>query len=845
MEVNFQKCIDRMGFHSLIDEFSRINVDPEDQIDNIETYSKTNKIGSVFKNCVRFISYSHVYFQYPKWKQDMLSKQTKNKLPDWEIHGFWLQFHVPFRFVSNKRRLLNPTSRSNVCCPIRVCFIYLFMLYMTIKYIIVSLMHVSFDRAIKILRSSVDHQYIALERKTNNHTLQTTMTDLISTNTNCIMLDQLNNQDRKLAKRISTLSNYLKLIGSPTSIDGLFFPYLLLLTVTAFLVLITFALLNPNNPKFRLNSWNLHFNPLLERSRLQARMRDLIQVIINQSTMCESNDNNVHDNNQKKQQRLHHCTSLESPPPSSSSSSSLSHKKGLLYDLSSSCEIISQNEFKLAKYYDNFCKYLRRKRYNYNDNHGRRYIKQTKLKTHEFNEDHHSIDWAQFANLFKWFERKLYENQQHNLIASASSSSSSTSTSTSLMSIPISVFNPLISQQSMISSSSRGGSSNSSSHSNSKHIAKHMHSEETYDYTRLAGQHPLTCFNELKQSNDNKLQLIPAHLTLTNYKILVKHALTVIAVSFCCLTSIGMVSCFVMFFRESQARIEQRFEEINCRNWNPSSIPRKMLPKLQEFSHPMDELAYMAIGPNDQLNLALRYELPLMLTIPTIQFCTEITCFYTIYCIWTSIYFLTAGLNHLNQTQWLDQINCQLKICSSLMDKYSQLELYLTTNLNAKEQIEKALSITYVNFMLFRREQKYDRPLFKFAVMQLSLIVFFGGLVTIWTLRNMDDRNGIIMWSITMFIVTLLNIMVHLLVTFTNKIYQIFDELNGIMCKSIQISMQESAIVGLWRRQIMSPQEVFNNFGVEIVGIKFTQANFIQFNSYIFGLSLYFLQAYS
>lgn len=754
MEINFGKSLDQMGFYSLIEQFARLNVGPANEHAEIDRYARDNKIGKVFEKCVQLVSYSHIYFQYPKWKQRLL-RDKKNKLPDWDIYGYWLQFHVPFKFISEESKTRDPTSRSNVCCPVRVCFFYLFLLYMTIKYTIVAIFHVSYDRASKNFQPD-----LANLKKNTDYT------------DNCLLLHKLKDQDRKYANQISIISKYLKFLGSPSNVDGLFFPYLLLLTATAFFVLITFALLYPNNPKFRLNSWNLHFNPLLERRRLQSKMRDLVYGIINNSVQEELNKPQVVSGGIEKRK--------------------IAHRRQMYRD----CAINLRDESKLAKYYDNFCKYLRRKR---NSESSYKLAEGSQFKHRRSNinafdlHDHRDsgIDWVEFANLFKWFESLLEETNQLRVEESASRDLT---------------------------------------------IVK--------SYTKDVKNSDTLQMELEKEDRCERFELIPAHLTLVNYKRLVKRALLVIVVSFICLTSIGFVCAFVILIRESESRIEQRYAEIKCRFWNPAAIPRRMFPKLCDFGHPMDELAYIAIGRSNDLKLALRYEMPAMLNLQTMQFCTEIFWFYAIYCVWVSVYFLTAALNHMNQTQWLDQINCQLQICSSLMEKLSQCDERLHGSLFARKQIERALSICYINFMLFRREQKYDRPLFKFAVLQLSLIVFFGGLVTIWALRNMDDRNGIVMWSISMFIVTLLNMMVHLLVTFTNKIYNIFDQLNGIMCKSVHISMQSSAIVSLWRRQIMSPQEVFNNFGVEIVGIKFTQANFIQFNSYIFGLSLYFLRSY-
>lgn len=361
-------------------------------------------------------------------------------------------------------------------------------------------------------------------------------------------------------------------------------------------------------------------------------------------------------------------------------------------------------------------------------------------------------------------------------------------------------------------------------------------------------------FNNLtkysKQAYRNEQKLLPAHLTLSSYKQIMKDGNCFISCWIASIVIVFAISLSGLLYREVTQRIEQRFEQLECNRWHPQGLSRKWLSIFEDFTNLSHELAYRRAEHNYSssawLELAVEVELPLMLNQPYIivpsifialQFIMIETCF--------GVYVICAALNHSSKSIWLAQICRQLNLIRHMMDELNLAHYEIgidKSNISlCKKQIEQALELSYINFILFQKESRSGRNYLSFVILQLATTAIGSVMIVLCLLVSSNDEtksNRIVIWSMVIMFIMLFDIYFIMSVSSTIKIHRLFGDVNMIMAKSTQVSMANSLIMSLWRRQMMTRNEIEAVFGTQTFGFDLTYSNFIQFNSYVLGGSL-------
>lgn len=365
------------------------------------------------------------------------------------------------------------------------------------------------------------------------------------------------------------------------------------------------------------------------------------------------------------------------------------------------------------------------------------------------------------------------------------------------------------------------------------------------------------------KQNTPDTSLLPAHLTLKNHRAQLRNANFV---TICWIIGISLVCgliCLGLWYREIEERVGQRIEQIHCKKWHPMGISRKWLSYLQDLTNENHIRAYEEVmqqnyQKNLLINLGIWIELPLVFTPRASFLAILVYANFTILNVCFGLYILSASMNHFNLGVWSKQINHQLKLIGSLME---QLDVEANVNeiavsaivqsdlIVCKIQIERALRMTYANFILFFEELRPARKYLRIVILQLAVIAIGSIVLVSFILQSRSSGTGIrsnllIIWYLMLCFVGLFDVYFLMSVKSTNRIQILFGHINMLMAKSTSVSMETCNFVTLWRRQILTYMEVESVFGIQTLGFDLTYSNFIQFNSYVLGGSLYMFRYY-
>lgn len=825
------------NFEQLVKEFDALNEEPAEEVKLLRDQS-ADKIKQFLLIIKIAAGFSLGYVRYPEWYRKKLfqklesdqSTQDNNKNNQIElfnklnsdnheqVDGFnldneltWIRGNVNWNniFIHNSShdhlynlhvrhqlehhvnsyslRWYLPKFNANIPIPKQKLFILALITYMVIKFTIIAITYILYENLIRRWNPNFNH---AIK--------QVDYTD------KCFLLSSLNQQDLIIWKRFHYLASTLRQLGGLANGPNDLIPFVELLFVSVYVTSIVFAWSNANNADFKLNAINFMVSPFNERRRIRIKFLNAykdIMVAMQQNCNDEASINSTHKKG-KQVEKLQNFNLNELPLE------------------------LSLNEYKPSA------------------------VNVTLLQ--------HFSDW--FLELV---EKKRRRKQLYHKLDKSDLQYKHTSETVDNANSML-----LLQQQQK----------------------QHQQSQIKRDKITLVNNQ--MNFEYLFMKED--FHFYPAHLRLSSYNKMFKAALIHIFGFMLNLNFIGYITLVLFLIKESEQRIERRLDELHCHKWNPDAMPRKLMQNLPPFKNvEHDTLTYESYLAQNNSSispyfLATKLELPLLFTGPCFLIFIETICTVVILSFWVGAYSLITQLNQFTLCTWVNQIHDQLKQINLMFDELIRMETKFLFNLarnneklpqislnwfqsestsnpnsnsdssfqierllyhdlqiqEARNQIERALGLSYVNYVIFRREFRYYRPFFKFVALQLTLNVIFGAILALTNLTARGQLDRYIMGTITIVGIWCLNAVIYVSVDFTSRIQNLFGELNIMMAKSVQLlsaRSNEFNMISLWRRQLMSSHEIVNTFGVVIFGVELSASNFIQFNSYVLGASLYFL----
>lgn len=340
-------------------------------------------------------------------------------------------------------------------------------------------------------------------------------------------------------------------------------------------------------------------------------------------------------------------------------------------------------------------------------------------------------------------------------------------------------------------------------------------------------------FNMVKPSNlTNQF-----HARLSRLQNLISYGFTIGVVIF-----ISYI-IYVWLSMEIKARIENRINYIKCLSWNANSTLIR-----NTFDLDRDPLL------EREINIYRRYmnyhswiltirviliEMKRIYNGRFLEFIAEHSTAYFIALFWMFdyIWYFSQGCYFI--FEWIIQLERQLKICIHLLEELSINELENKINEKGEQKIseqklmiEKALTITYLNFELFRQEYKSFRIVTNFLVNHLIPIALTNSLFSYMIIATYDNRVPLV-FSINVAFILILNFFVTYCVSLIKRIQRIYKTITIIVIKSSQAQMELCQIVKLWRRQVLSDSEVMNSYCIQVLGGNFSQSTLIAVDSYV------------
>lgn len=311
---------------------------------------------------------------------------------------------------------------------------------------------------------------------------------------------------------------------------------------------------------------------------------------------------------------------------------------------------------------------------------------------------------------------------------------------------------------------------------------------------------------------------------------------------------------YVWMSGEVMSRVKARTNLIKCLDWNENATLMNDIfefdqdplldNELNIYRQYMDGLSFI---PTVRVYLI---EIARINTIPFLELMVEHSLSYLIAYLWVSDYswFFSQGCYFL--LEWLTQIQEQLSCCVQLLEEHSinepkLIDLDHETDekiTKQKRDIEKAMTVSYLNFELFRQEYKSFRRVTNFLIVHLIAIVLVNSLASYIMVESSSTAIPII-FAVNVAYILALNFFVAYCVTIIKRIQKIYKTMIVIVVKSSQAQMELTQVIKLWRRQALSDLEVTNSYSIQVFGGNFSQSTLIAFDSYVIAFWLAMSQA--
>lgn len=328
-----------------------------------------------------------------------------------------------------------------------------------------------------------------------------------------------------------------------------------------------------------------------------------------------------------------------------------------------------------------------------------------------------------------------------------------------------------------------------------------------------------------------------------------------------------VVISLIMGMKEINLRVEQRLSQLTCAQQNKALLLDTILLKPLLFAEEQDAYNLYRQNPEGMVKITklmlieAKYLIGPLQILQTIEFLfvAIITICGTIFCY--SLYVRFS----IYSTVWLNQIEHQLGDCARLMEDECRLKLgEINLNLNAADpsfkscgtsiirskpetprtrtrrqklskqvRIVKALTISYLNFELYRRQQSSCRSFSNFLLLQVAILVGQAMILCYAVGTSLNNDYTAILLFITTYLVLYFDLVMLAAAHKMSQITRIMRTLTTLLARSVELSIQDLHILVLWRRQTIGEKEAKNAYASNLLGIHLSYDNIITFNGYL------------
>lgn len=330
-------------------------------------------------------------------------------------------------------------------------------------------------------------------------------------------------------------------------------------------------------------------------------------------------------------------------------------------------------------------------------------------------------------------------------------------------------------------------------------------------------------------------------------KFAAKISITTKLVSFVALfVSIIIIAVFyhyIIFKLEFDSRVSRRLKLIECQRWNPNAL---LIRDTMKFMvEPVDNNNFMnwtqiinSQGFTDNLMARIKsFELSNMLSRKYVLFEIEMILFIASTGAWFSLYLTNLFGDYSVRLCWINQIQGQLRDCIRQLDD-QLLPVALNQLPKRKRRLDRSLTLTFLNFELFRLESQASSASQNFYAEQIALFSLGSLGLGFFILSKIHSKNPNVIYGITMLSLIIANWLIALCAIATDRIQKIYHSLNDLLARASTNSMELTYIISVWRRHLLTDSEVMDHYSTSAFGIHLSTENLIAIDSSIFGIWL-------
>lgn len=191
-----------------------------------------------------------------------------------------------------------------------------------------------------------------------------------------------------------------------------------------------------------------------------------------------------------------------------------------------------------------------------------------------------------------------------------------------------------------------------------------------------------------------------------------------------------------------------------------------------------------------------------------------------------------------SKTLWLNQIRSQVRHClANLMKSVNTIGIRNSDEANKQCRYQnnnmKLLTLAYLNFELFRREQGAYRSLTNFLITQMTLMNVPMLIITYLTLPGLRSDAKFIAFCLTCHIFSILNVYLITSAIRTNMALKLMRDLSRLVAYMAENSLERTPVARLWSLQILNYSETLNCFGPKLFGIPISFDRVVTLNAYL------------
>lgn len=192
--------------------------------------------------------------------------------------------------------------------------------------------------------------------------------------------------------------------------------------------------------------------------------------------------------------------------------------------------------------------------------------------------------------------------------------------------------------------------------------------------------------------------------------------------------------------------------------------------------------------------------------------------------LWISFYSSTYVLTHIHKAIWLDQVHKMTQNCNSMLN-----QSVVNNDLFAEQ-----LTIAYIHFELFRRRQNQHQRFMSFMFIQAFLATSIS-MLAVFVLGSIVESKYLIFILIVLTIFTfLLNCFLLCGSLISSKLIDLMKSLNTLVARCNRSrQLQDLKCLNLWRRQLVSADEIRQTYGPKVLGISIAYNKLLALNLYL------------